>query len=41
MHRPPEYLWGNTFAVDCFQLAQNEGVAESVHRDFNLCFAGA
>ncbi|KAJ4468726.1 hypothetical protein J3R30DRAFT_1598287 [Lentinula aciculospora] len=40
-HWAPEYLWGNTPAVNCLQLERNEGVSESVERDFNLCFAAS
>ncbi|KAJ3999912.1 hypothetical protein F5050DRAFT_1734787 [Lentinula boryana] len=40
-HWVPEYLWGNTPAVDCLQLERNEGIFESVDRDFNLCFAAS
>ncbi|KAJ3813019.1 hypothetical protein F5876DRAFT_87335 [Lentinula aff. lateritia] len=41
VHWAPEYLWGNTPAVNCFQLEHNEGVLESVEKDFNLCFAAS
>ncbi|KAF8828112.1 hypothetical protein HHX47_DHR4000546 [Lentinula edodes] len=40
-HWAPEYLWGNTPAVNCLQLEHNEGVLESVDKDFNLCFAAS
>ncbi|KAJ3936176.1 MAG: hypothetical protein NXY57DRAFT_1035493 [Lentinula lateritia] len=40
-HSAPEYLWGNTPAVNCLQLEHNEGVLESVEKDFNLCFAAS
>ncbi|KAJ3732960.1 hypothetical protein DFJ43DRAFT_269280 [Lentinula guzmanii] len=40
-HWAPEYLWGNTPAVDYLQLERNEGIFESVDRDFNLCFAAS
>ncbi|KAF9073118.1 hypothetical protein BDP27DRAFT_1216379, partial [Rhodocollybia butyracea] len=39
--RKPEYIWGNTPAVDCLQLSHNEGVLESLTRDFNVCFAAS
>lgn len=35
-----QYFWGNIPAIDCLQLEHNEGIARSVTRDFNLCFAG-
>ncbi|KAJ3893192.1 hypothetical protein GG344DRAFT_75265 [Lentinula edodes] len=40
-HWAPEYLWGNTPAANCLQLDHNEGVLESVEKDFNLCFAAS
>ncbi|KAL1706754.1 hypothetical protein EV121DRAFT_168650, partial [Schizophyllum commune] len=33
-----QYLWGNVPAIDCLQLATNEGPSAS-DRDFNFCFA--
>ncbi|KIK70079.1 hypothetical protein GYMLUDRAFT_994125, partial [Collybiopsis luxurians FD-317 M1] len=40
-HHAPEYLWGNTPAADCLQLEHNEGVAQSIDKDLNLCFAAS
>ncbi|KAF5389981.1 hypothetical protein D9757_003747 [Collybiopsis confluens] len=33
----PVYVWGNTPATDCLQLEHNEGMAQIIHRDLNLC----
>lgn len=34
-----QYVWGNVTAIDCLNVARNEGSA-AVDMDFNLCFAG-
>ncbi|THH20849.1 hypothetical protein EW146_g601 [Bondarzewia mesenterica] len=34
------FLWGNTPAIDCLRLSNNEGMSESVQKKFRICFAG-